>query len=101
MIRDEDMDGFLSPLSVGRLGGPRTAKKLAERGIRTAGDLRGTDASLLYSWFWSTQGARLWGLARGVDDSPVVPAREAKSISQEVTYPEDLLREDTVVRELR
>jgi DNA polymerase-4 len=46
-------------------------------------------------------GAHLWRLARGLDDSPIVPAREAKSISQEVTYPEDLFREEDVARELR
>jgi DNA polymerase-4 len=102
-VREEDVDGFLSPLSVARLWGvgPQTARRLAEHGVQTVGDLRELDASLLHSWFGRSMGAHLWRLARGLDDSPVVPAREAKSISQEVTYPEDLFREEDVARELR
>lgn len=103
IVREEDVDGFLSPLSVGRLWGvgPHTANRLAERGVHTVGDLRQVDASLLHSWLGPALGVHLWGLARGLDDSPVVSAREAKSISQEVTYPEDLFREEQVVHELR
>lgn len=103
IVREEDTDGFLSPMAVNRLWGvgPHTARKLADRGVRTVGDLRQLDASLLHSWLGPGHGAHLWRLARGMDDSPVIPCREAKSISQEVTYPEDLLREEQVVRELR
>lgn len=103
VVREEDVDGFLSPLPVDRLWGigPQTAKKLAERGIHTVGDLRQMDASLLHSWFGPASGPQLWGLSRGLDDSPVVPSREARSISQEVTYPEDLVQEGDVRRDLR
>jgi len=103
IIRAEDVDGFLFPLAVSRLWGvgPNTAKKLADRGVRTVGDLRQADASLLHSWLGPAPGAHLWRLARGLDDSPIIPTREAKSISQEVTYPEDLFREEQVVGELR
>ncbi len=103
IVREEDVAGFLSPLSVGRLWGigPQMAKKLAEREVRTVGDLRQVDASLLHSWFGPNMGAHLWRLARGLDESPVVSTREAKSISQEVTYPEDLFREEDIARELR
>jgi len=101
-VREEDVLGFLTPLSVGRLWGvgPQTTKRFAEQGVRTVGDLRQLDASLLHSWFGPSMGAHLWRLARGLDESPVVPSREAKSISQEVTYPEDLFQEEDIAREL-
>ncbi len=103
IVHEEDVDGFLAPLPVGRLWGvgPQTARKLAERGVHTVGDLRGVDASLLHSWFGPAAGAQLWRMARGLDDSPVHSVRDAKSISQEVTYPEDLYGEEDIARELR
>ncbi len=103
ILRPEDVEGFLAPLAVDRLWGvgPSTARKLADRGVYTVGDLRQLDASVLHSWLGPAQGAHLWRLARGLDDSSVVPAREAKSISQEVTYPEDLVLEEQVVAEVR
>jgi DNA polymerase-4 len=103
VVHEQDVEGFLSPLPVGRLWGigPHTATVLAERGVHTVGDLRDVDASLLCSWFGPRGGAHLWRLARGLDDSPVVPTREAKSISQEVTYPEDLVQEEVIAGEVR
>lgn len=92
IVRPEDIVGFLDPLPVDRLWGvgPKTAAELARRGVRTVRDLREVDASLLVSWFGPRSGMRLWQMARGLDDSPVSPEREAKSISQEETYPDDL-----------
>ncbi|MFH1609643.1 MAG: DNA polymerase IV [Candidatus Bipolaricaulota bacterium] len=103
IVREEDVEGFLSPLSVDRLWGigPQTSRKLAEHGAHTVGDLRQMDASLLHSWFGPNMGAHLWRLARGLDESPVISTREAKSISQEVTFPEDLFREEDIARDLR
>ncbi len=103
IIRPEDVDGFLRPLSVGRLSGvgPKTARRLSERGVRTVGDLQKTDAGVLHAWFGANLGGQLWRLSRGQDDAPVVPVREAKSFSQEVTYPDDLHDSETVVQELR
>ena len=103
IVHEEDVEGFLSPLPVSRLWGvgPQTTRKLAEQGVYTVGDLRRVDASLLHSWFGPTAGAQLWRLARGLDESPVHSTRDAKSISQEVTYPEDLIREEDVADELR
>lgn len=103
VLRPEEVDGFLAPLGVEELWGvgPQTARRLAERGVRTVGDLRQVDAGILQSWFGPTHGEHLWRLARGMDDSPVTVNREARSISQEVTYPQDLLREEEVVGEVR
>ena len=103
IVNPEDVLGFLSPLPVDRLWGigPKTARRLAGLGIRTVGDLRGVDVALLSSWFGPKTGVHLWRLARGMDDSPVVPVREAKSLSQEVTYPEDLYDQEVIRAEVR
>ena len=39
---------------------------------------------------FGSQGEHLWQLAHGIDDSPVVPEREAKSISHETTFEHDI-----------
>ncbi len=103
VIRPEEVAGFLTPLPVEALWGigPKTARKLASRGIYTVGDLQGVEASLLVSWFGPKLGEHLWRLARGLDDSPVVPLREAKSLSQELTLPEDVYRLEEIQAHLR
>lgn len=103
VLRPEEVDGFLAPLGVEELWGvgPQTARRLAERGVRTVGDLRQVDVGVLQSWFGPSHGEQLWRLARGMDDSPVTANREARSISQEVTYSQDLLEEGAVVSEVR
>jgi DNA polymerase-4 len=103
IVGPEEVDAFLLPLPVGRLPGvgPKTAQRLAERGVRTVGELRRVDASLLCSWFGPGLGAALWRLARGEDETLVCPVREAKSLSQEVTYPEDLYDPEAIQEEVR
>jgi len=103
VVKPEDAQGFLDPLPVDRLWGigPKTAQRLASRGIRTVGDLRAVDVSLLTSWFGPRSGVQLWRLARGLDDSPVLPEREAKSLSQETTYPEDLYDPEVIRAQVR
>jgi DNA polymerase-4 len=39
---------------------------------------------------FGSHGEHLWPLAHGIDDDPVVPEREAKSISHETTFEEDI-----------
>ena len=82
---------FLDPLPVERLWGVgRQGSKVFDRlGIRTIGQLRQWPIDTLVSRFGS-QGEYLWELAHGIDDRPVVPEREAKSISHETTFEEDV-----------
>ncbi len=103
VVRPEEVQSFLDPLPVDDLWGvgPKTAARLREKGIRTVRDLREVPLGLLRSWFGPKGGEALWQLARGIDDSPVIPVREAKSLSHEVTYPEDLFDQRTIVTELR
>ena len=96
VIQPEDIDSFLLPLPVGRLPGVGkvTGDKLAKLGIQTVGDLRKLELFLLEEHF-GRYGLRLHELARGVDDSAVVPDRPTKSISVEDTFEQDVLLTET------
>ena len=96
VIQPEDIDAFLTPLRVGRLPGVGkvTGEKLAKLGIKTVGDLRGLDLPTLERNF-GRYGLRLHGLARGVDESQVVPDRPTQSISVEDTCENDVLLPET------
>jgi len=69
--------------------GPATQEKLVQRGFRTIADLQHADETDLMKQF-STEGRRLWRLARGIDDRSVVPDRGAKTISSETTFENDI-----------
>jgi DNA polymerase-4 len=103
IVRPEEVQSFLDPRPVDDLWGvgPKTAARLEEKGIRTVRDLRETPLGLLCSWFGPNSGEALWRLSRGIDEDPVVAVREAKSLSTEVTYPEDLLEQELVRNEIR
>ena len=82
---------FLNPLPVERLWGVgRQASKVFQGlGVKTIGQLRGLSPDILKCRFGS-HGEHLWELAHGIDQRPVVPDREAKSISNETTFATDL-----------
>jgi DNA polymerase IV len=69
--------------------GPATQERLLQRGFRTIADLQVADEIELMKQF-STEGRRLWRLARGIDDRKVVPDRGAKTISSETTFETDI-----------
>jgi len=91
VIQPEEIDAFLLPLPVGRLPGVGkvTEEKLRKLGIQTVKDLRSFDLPLLEQHFGS-YGVRLHGLARGIDESAVVPDRPTQSISVEDTFERDV-----------
>ena len=69
--------------------GPATAERLSQRGFRKIGDLQKADELELMKQFGG-EGRRLWRLARGIDDRKVVADRNAKTISNETTFNEDI-----------
>jgi DNA polymerase-4 len=91
VVRPEEIDTFLLPLPVGRLPGVGkvTGEKLAKLRVQTVADLRKIDLSLLEHAF-GRYGLRLHELARGIDDSEVVPDRPTQSISAEDTFEHDV-----------
>src|SRR6202008_241242 len=87
VVQPEEVDSFLLPLPVGRL--PGVGKVMEERlkgfDLQTVGDLRKMELATLEGRF-GRYGVRLYGLARGIDDSEVIPNRPTQSISAEDTF---------------
>jgi predicted nuclease of restriction endonuclease-like (RecB) superfamily len=81
---------------VGRLPGVGkvTGEKLGKLGIQIVRELRGVALPALEQHF-DRHGRRLYELARGVDESEVVPDRPTQSISVEDTFERDMLLADT------
>jgi len=69
--------------------GPATQERLVQRGFRLIADLQRADEIELMKQF-SSEGRRLWRLARGIDDRRVVADRGAKTISNETTFETDI-----------
>ncbi len=91
VIQPEETDAFLLPLPVGRLPGVGkvTGEKLTKLGVQTVQDLRSLDLRVLEDNF-GRYGLRLHELARGFDESEVVPNRPTQSISVEDTFEHDV-----------
>ena len=93
--------GFLAPLAIGRLWGVgrTTEKRLTLMGVRTIGDLERLSINMLKSTFGQT-GSWLHRSAQGLDDRPVEPCREAKSLGNEETFATDLVDQARIRQEL-
>jgi len=91
VIEEHQALKVLSPLPVGRIWGvgKKAEQKLHKLGIRTIGDLAGTDEDFLVRQFGDS-GRSIRLLACGIDERRVISDREAKSISTETTFPRDI-----------
>jgi len=91
VVDPNGVQAFLDPLPVGRIWGVGkvTGQVFDRLGIKTIGQLRKLPVETLNDLFGSS-GEHYWRLARGIDDRRVVPDREAKSISHETTFSEDI-----------
>ena len=83
---------FLSPLPVQKLPGigKETAYKLIRRGVETIRTLSEIPIEMMETMLGAT-GIELWRKANGLDESPVIPYREQKSISTERTFETDTI----------
>jgi DNA polymerase-4 len=95
VIKPHQVAEFLPPLLVRRIPGvgKATENVLHELGIQTVGDLQQFEQQELVKRF-GKWGTRLWELARGIDESPVVPSRKRKSWSSENTFQTDITRDE-------
>ncbi|WP_051062920.1 DNA polymerase IV [Ilumatobacter nonamiensis] len=93
---------FLDPLPVQRLWGvgPATLDKLTRLGISSVRDLRRIDLPVLTTALGANQAQHLAALAVGADDREVEPLREAKSISHEETFSENVHGADELRRHI-
>ncbi len=91
-ILPHEVKDFLDPLSIEKIPmvGKQTASFLYDMGVRTVATLREMPQQFLISAF-GKNGISLWNKAHGIDDSPVVPYSEQKSISTESTFDQDTI----------
>ncbi len=91
VVDPESVSEFLAPLPVSRIWGvgKKAESRLHALGIETIGQLAAIPEGLLADHF-GEMGRHIWQLAHGQDERCVVPDREAKSISTETTFPEDI-----------
>lgn len=92
---------FLAPMPVEKLPmvGKETAAQLRRRGVETVKTLSEIPIGLLEAWM-GKNGIALWNKANGIDEAPVVPYYEQKSISTESTFPTDTIDMNFLHREL-
>jgi len=83
---------FLAPLSVIKIPGvgKETAIKLLKMGVETVRLLSEIPVEMLQN-FLGKPGADLWRKANGIDESPVIPFHEQKSMSTENTFDQDTI----------
>ena len=93
---------FLAPLPIRRLWGvgPKTAETLNGLGLTTVGDVANWREDALVARLGKL-GADLWQRAQGLDFRPVQAEGEAKSISKEVTFAQDVADEAELKLTLR
>lgn len=91
VVDPERTQQFLDPLPISRLWGVgRVMQDAFERlGVHTIFDVRSMAVETLQRHF-GDHGSHLWELSRGIDQRRVIPDREAKSISHETTFAEDI-----------
>lgn len=101
VIRPGEEAKVLAGLPIRRLWGVGevTAASIAKLGIRTIGQFAATDPKLLEGYIGRAV-FDLQQLARGIDDRPVVPDQQVKSIGNEETFEEDLYQWEEIEKQL-
>lgn len=79
--------------------GPATAAKMERLGIVTGADLRSKPIEFLQANFGKA-GGWYYRISRGIDERPVQPDRERKSVGAEDTFAEDIFDLDAARTEL-
>lgn len=93
---------FLAPLLIRKLWGVGAVmgRELERLNVVTVGDLAQVPREELIARFGAAAGESLFRHSHGVDDSPVTPEPEAKSISREETFVRDIRDTEVLRREL-
>jgi len=83
---------FLEPLSIRKIPmiGNKTFTLLRNMGIAKIGTLQKMDVDVM-ARVMGVNGVSIWKKANGLDDAPVVPYSEKKSISKEHTFDKDTI----------
>jgi DNA polymerase IV len=101
-IGQDNLHTVLDPLPVQKLFGVgrKSLPGVQAAGIHTFADLRHADEQTLWRAF-GKHGKAMRDRAAGIDDRPVMPDREEKSISAEETYSVDLRGPAEIARQLQ
>lgn len=91
-IKEMEVKSFLNPLSVKKIPmvGDKTFQLLSRIGIRTIHTLSEMPVLVLQQMI-GKNGKELWKKANGIDENPVVPYSERKSVSTERTFATDTI----------
>ncbi|MGD0642848.1 MAG: DNA polymerase IV [Roseiarcus sp.] len=91
VVPRDDAVALLKPMGVGRLWGVGKVaeERLVRLDLKTIGDIQALDEAAAAARL-GEEGRRLWRLARGIDERRVTPDREAKSVSSETTFEDDV-----------
>lgn len=97
VVNPDRVSEFLHPLPVGRIWGvgAKAEKRMHALGIDTIGQVARLPIQILIDHF-GEMGGHIWKLASGEEERLVVPDRDAKSISSETTFAEDIEDRDTL-----
>jgi DNA polymerase-4 len=82
------------------LVGPRFQERLAKLGMRRVIDVLPYDAATLSQWLGAREAEWLYARVRGIDERQVESHGDAKSISRDETFADDIADDDELEREL-
>ncbi len=101
LVEHDKIESFLHPLSLVRMwgAGKKTIEKLNYLGIHTIGDLSEYPLDVLEKKF-GKPGKHFYQLSHGIDDRAVIPEHKVKSVSNEITFSEDVMDINTLFRTL-
>ena len=101
VIKPEEAEKFIEDLPVEKFYGigKVTAQKMHILGIHSGSDLKKWDLVSLVRNFGKA-GVFFFNIVRGIDERPVEPDQERKSVGTEITYEKDLLTRFEIVAEL-
>ena len=101
IISSEDIQKILYPLPVSSLWGigKKTEELLKKSGIYLVEQLARMPDSILENLL-GKNGKKIKLLAQGIDESPVTPPSEVKSIGRETTFPTNITEKAILIKEL-
>lgn len=91
-VKAQNIQPFLNPLSVEKIPmvGPETFQLFSRLGVKTIQTLSEMPVDVLQQLV-GKNGTVLWKKAHGIDETPVIPYSERKSISTENTFSQDTI----------
>lgn len=91
-VKEKEIQHFLNPLSIKKIPmvGPETFQLFSRLGVKTIKTLSEMPVDVLRELV-GKNGTVLWKKAHGIDETPVVPYSERKSISTEDTFSQDTI----------